>query len=174
MRWLIPLLLIANTATAEEATGKGAELAFVLDLFRDLNPKSIRQNAEYCGYLGKSDTGKYLRTAHAKGTEAGCRLPRWPRTFTVIASYHTHSTYSTEYESEIPSALDFESDRANEIDGYIATPGGRLWFLDSDSQIARQVCGIGCLPADPNFVPDPPGTIKEAYHYNAILAGEGG
>lgn len=156
----------SNTA---EATARGAEVAYVLDLFRQLNPRSIAENVEYCGFIGLRPNGELVRTRHYRGNEDTCYLPPWPDKWVVIASYHTHSTYSPDYDSERPSVQDMDSDRQNGIDGYIATPGGRLWFIDSDTMVARQICGSGCLPADPDFVPDPPGTIKQAYTYGGLV-----
>ena len=61
------------------------------------------------------------------------------------------------------------TDQAAEVDGYIATPGGRLWFLDSDTMVARQVCGIGCLPQAPEFVPAPEDDIRQSYAYRELV-----
>ena len=35
--------------------------------------------------------------------------------------------------------------------GYVATPGGRLWLNIFDEALAVQLCGPGCVTADPNY-----------------------
>ncbi len=155
-----------------EASGTGAELALVMALFEEIQPWSIDINAEVCGYIGYNRLGELVRTTHQVGGEDYCTMPSWPRKMVVIASYHTHSTYSPRFDSEIPSSTDIESDEAAGIDGYIATPGGRLWYVDSDAMLLGQICGIGCLPRDPNFVAAPKGTVREVYSYEQILKRE--
>ena len=155
-----------------EATGTGEELAYVRQIFSEIQPWSIEINAEICGYIGYNRMGQLTRTRHSVGQEASCRLPQWPSKMVVIASYHTHSTWSRHYDSEVPSTLDMESDESSEIDGYVATPGGRLWYVDSDTMTTGQICGVGCLFQDPGFRPDPPGTIREVYSYQQLVKRE--
>lgn len=172
---LITAALWSAPATAQyagEATGDGAELEFVMTLLAELNVQSIEENRELCGYLGLDRNGEYRTTRINTGQEASCTLPNWPVKLTVLASFHTHSTYSSEYDSEIPSVTDIESDEANGIDGYVATPGGRLWYIDTDEMIVSQICGLDCIPSDPNFIPDPEGTIHASYTYRAMLKRE--
>jgi len=54
------------------------------------------------------------------------------------------------------------------VDGYVATPGGRLWFIDGQSGRARQICGLGCLTQDPDFKPEIYGPIKQSYTLGEI------
>lgn len=181
---LLALFLVSGTASAQEAvlqnlggtreaTAAGAELDFVMDIMRELNPRSIRVNKEICGYIGYNRLGHLVHTRHMVGEEASCWLPQWPTKMVVVASYHTHSTYSPAYDSEVPSVTDYESDENSGIDGYVVTPGGRLWHVDTDAERVSQICGIGCLPQDPNFVADPKGTIRQNYSYRALLKREG-
>lgn len=164
----------SELGATREATGTGAELAFVKEIFREIQPWSIAQNREICGYIGYDRAGRLMRSVHSVGAEASCRLPDWPRKMVVIASYHTHSTYSRNFDSEVPSSTDLESDRSSGVDGYVATPGGRLWFVDSDRMVAGQICGIGCLPMDPGFVAGPKGSVWEVYSLAQILKREAG
>lgn len=154
-----------------EATGAGAELDFIKEIFDEIQPWSMEINAEICGYIGYNRLGVLVHTRHSVGEEATCSLPNWPRKMVVIASYHTHSTYSPEYDSEVPSSTDLRSDEASGIDGYVATPGGRLWFVDSDTMTTGQICGVGCLYQDPNFRTDR-GQIRTVYSYGQILKRE--
>ncbi len=173
-RLILALCLIAAPAAAElggtgESTGTGEELAFVKAIFAEIQPRSIALNREICGYIGLNRLGRLVHTRHNIGEEASCRLPNWPLKMTVLASYHTHSTYSEEFLSELPSDLDLRSDLANDIDGYIATPGGRLWYVDTDALRVTQICAIGCLYQDPNFRAGPKGTVRESYSFDDIF-----
>lgn len=174
MRILTTILLCfaALAAQAQESQPKGAELAFVSKLFWRIQERSFAQNKELCGYIGYDRDGQLDMTRIMTGQEASCYLPNWPEDLVVIASFHTHSTYSPEYDSELPSSIDMESDSASQIDGWVATPGGRLWYIDSDAMTAYEICGPGCLPQDPHFIADPPGTIRSRYSYRAIVKRE--
>ena len=37
------------------------------------------------------------------------------------------------------------------IDGYVSTPGGRVWRVEPDVQAALLICGQGCVAVDPNY-----------------------
>ena len=151
-----------------EAQGGGDELAFITTILSRLNRQSFVQNTEICGYVGRDPAGTLFTTENATGREAECYLPTPPANMTLLASYHTHGTYSPEYDSEFPTSTDMESDRAAGIDGYIATPGGRLWFVDSDTMTVRELCGVGCLPMDPGYRPDEAGRISISYTYAGL------
>lgn len=115
---------------------------------------SIRENREYCGYVGLTADGALTATKAAPGYEASCApsAPISPN-FRVIASYHTHGSYSPAYDNETPSVQDLTSDFAEGIDGYVATPGGRFWWISVRDRRAYMLCGRGCLRKDPNFQP---------------------
>ena len=164
-------LVIPVSLSAQESPSE-IEIAYVTKLFNSIQERSFAENKELCGYLGYNQEGRLATSRILPGQEATCVLPNWPEHLDVIASFHTHSTYSPEYDSERPSSTDMESDEADGIDGWVATPGGRLWYVDSSEMIAHQICGIGCLVQDPNFVADPPGSVKESYTYRAILKAE--
>jgi hypothetical protein len=157
-----------------ESTPSGAELAFVSSLLAGLNRTSFAQNTEICGYMGRDPQGNLFTTLNAPGLEAECILPTPPANMTLLASYHTHGTYSPEYDSEFPTTTDMESDRAANIDGYISTPGGRLWHVDSDTMTVTELCGVGCLPMDPGYRPDEAGRITTHYTYAGLQQHERG
>ncbi len=169
-----PLIAAALLATpvAAQTLPIEEEITFITKVFSRIQERSFALNKELCGYVGYNRAGELDITRIMEGEEAACYLPNWPAGMEVIASFHTHSTYSPDYDSEVPSSTDMETDEEDGIDGWVATPGGRLWYIDSSEMIAFQVCGIGCLPMDPNFVPGPEGAIKESYTYRAILKSE--
>ncbi len=138
----------------------GAELAAVTDILSDLQLVSFATNAEHCGYIGRDAAGRIITTDINRGTEASCDLPSIPPGMAVVASFHTHSTYSPEYASEWPTATDMMSDAAYGISGYISTPGGRLWYVDTQSMTVRQLCGRACLPQDPDYRPEDDGPLR--------------
>ncbi len=129
----------------------------------------IRDGIEYCGYLGFDDQGELVASAATPGEEASC-LPDEPRRIAVVvASYHTHGGFSHEYFNEIPSGDDMEGDEEEGIDGWVATPGGRLWYFDTTDMVTWQICGIGCLASDPNFIRGDMGLVAESYSYDQLV-----
>ncbi|MEO0851346.1 MAG: DUF4329 domain-containing protein, partial [Pseudomonadota bacterium] len=70
---------------------------------------------------------------------------------------------------EVPSVSDMEGDADEGIDGYVATPGGRLWYIDTEDMVTYQICGRGCLPQDPAFTAFPDGWIAESYSYDQLV-----
>jgi hypothetical protein len=104
-----------------------------------------------------------------RGDEGSC-LSDDPHFIEVItASYHTHGGHSLDYFNEVPSGEDMEGDADEGIDGYVATPGARLWYIDSVDMIASQLCGIGCLPADHTFVVGDNGPVAASYSYDDLI-----
>lgn len=143
-----------------EASGTGQERAFVMAILTRLQSESFRANAEHCGYIGLDGGGNLIQTQSRRGTEASCTLPQIPAGMRLLASYHTHGTYSPQYASEFPTSTDMQTDASDNIDGYISTPGGRLWYVDSDTMTVRELCGRGCLPQDPNYVAAEDGPVR--------------
>ena len=56
------------------------------------------------------------------------------------------------------------------VNGWVSTPGGRLWFVDGRSGALRQICGRGCLPVDPGFVPEEHGPVPDALSLDGLYA----
>lgn len=165
MKHLIPALFLATPALAQDT----AESALARAVLSQLQPLSFANNIEYCGYIGLDDDGQLIASAATPGDEGSC-LSEDPVEIAVItASYHTHGAYSPDYDSEIPSGDDVEGDEAEGIDGYVATPGGRFWFIDTTDLVISQICGIGCLPADPAFQPGDWGPIAQSYSYDQLI-----
>lgn len=168
---LTSLLILGLGITFSQAddTPRSEIQPFARKVFQKIQQQSFDLERELCAYIGYGPDGRLMLTRVAVGTEATCILPVRSAKMDVIASLHTHSTYSPDYHSEVPSALDMESDEASGTDGWIATPGGRMWFVDSSEMRAYQVCGAGCLPQDPNFIDEPVGSIKQSYTYSALV-----
>ncbi|MEL6685899.1 MAG: DUF4329 domain-containing protein [Pseudomonadota bacterium] len=135
--------------------------AFATQVLNDLQPASIAEGREYCGYIYATPTGQLIATGPRAGRAAYCDLP--PPFPAVIASYHTHGSYSDQYDNEVPSVDDVEGDFDAGIDGYIGTPAGRVWLVDYDAQIARQLCDVMCITSDPNDDPDDAGFIPQTF-----------
>ncbi len=155
----------AGIAVAQESD----ELALVKRIFAQLQPISIEKNREYCGYIGRDAQRRVAFTKARRGRKGTC-LPADPDELAVVtASYHTHGAYSSDYVNELPSAEDMEGDEAEGIDGWVATPGGRLWYIDTQDMVTSQVCGLGCLPSDPDFVAGMTGPIAQSYHYQELV-----
>lgn len=87
-----------------------------------------------------------------------------------VASYHTHGAFEYETPAKFPSVSDLEADEAEGVDGYITTPGGRLWYVDGVDQIASQMCGIGRLTQDPNFEAGLDGELLISYTIDELRA----
>lgn len=155
-----------------EATGSGPELRYVSGILTRLQRQSFAQNREFCGYIGVDDLGQWMTTPVMPGNEASCPLPDIPAGMRLIASFHTHGTYSPYYASEWPTTQDMATDASDDIDGYISTPGGRLWHVDTDTMTVHEICGRGCLPQDPNYVAAEDGPLRRTMSYQELLIWE--
>ncbi|RED18155.1 DUF4329 domain-containing protein [Pontivivens insulae] len=111
--------------------------------------QSITEAREYCGYIVQTASGQIQATRANPGTLARCFNPSPTGNVTVLASYHTHGRFDAGYDNEVPSPQDMMGDFQDRIDGYIATPGGRLWHVDFETRRAYQLCR-SCMPSDPN------------------------
>ena len=123
-----------------------------------LQPHSTATNLEYCGSIVEREDGTKYVTGPFKGDSDSCGFPEFYEVegYTSgdeeLADYHTHSSYGEDIDSEVPSATDIESNSDWGIPGYVSTPGGRFWYVSGSNYSARQICGLSCLPSDPNFV----------------------
>lgn len=124
---------------------------------------SIRDGVEYCGLFGYDRSGKLAATPARRGERDGCEPEIEPEGFEVIASYHTHGAYARDADTEVPSVDDLLADFEEGIDGYIATPGGRVWLNLAEERRSFQLCGRGCVQADPAFRTCPAFPPAKAY-----------
>lgn len=141
----------------------GDELEFTRETLRQMQLHSYATGSETCGYVGRDAQGQMMASPINVGHEASCFLPRPPANMRVTASIHTHGTYSPAYASEFPTVQDMTTDARDGINGYISTPGGRLWYVDTGTMTVRQLCGRGCLPQDPHYRPEDDGPVRDMF-----------
>lgn len=134
---------------------------FAKTILNNLQQRSIDEGREYCGYIFETADGGIAATGASPGGESYCDLPA-PDDST-IASYHTHGGFSEDYDNEVPSVDDVQGDFAAGIDGYISTPGGRVWHVDYSDQIARQLCSERCVTSDPDNDPADAGFVPQSF-----------
>jgi len=142
--------------------------AFAISVLDGLQPASITESREYCGYIYETATGGLAATAPMRGAEDYCDLPEPDET--VLASYHTHGGFSDRYDNEVPSVDDVTGDFESGIDGYISTPGGRVWLVDHEAQIARQLCNLMCVTSDPDNDPKDAGFVPQSFTLEELEA----
>lgn len=146
-----------------------AETAAAKDWLTKVQRLSFATDREYCGYMGYTANGALAFTEIVRGGHNGC-TPAMPEGgLTLVASLHTHGSYDREVPAEFPTTLDIDSDTREGVNGYISTPGGRLWYIDSSAQIATQLCGLQCLPQDPEFHAGDDGVIHRSYTRAQLL-----
>ena len=143
--------------------------AFAKQQLDTLQARSFEGNLELCGIIFETKDGELGVSRPADGDEASCDLAYFDEPGMVpVASFHTHGRHSREYDGEVPSLIDIQSDIASGLDGYIATPGGRLWHIDHREAEARLACGPGCLTQDPAYQPCTGDAIAETYTVEAL------
>lgn len=163
---ILATLLIALPAAAQDRATLTDDLdIFAAAFFDNLQPVSIEDGVEYCGLFIRDAEGRFVASTPRRGEADSCQPEDDPDDappgFEVLASYHTHGAYDRDADTEVPSWDDLDSDIEEEIDGYIATPGGRLWLNDAVAEKSILLCGEGCVVTDPDYRPCPafpPGT----------------
>lgn len=167
---IVTFILLALTALPLQAQN-AQELASAKSILSQLQTPSIDNNREYCGLLMREPGGKLITTKAFRGSKARCRVRRIPEGAEVVASYHTHGAYIGGYDNEVPSLLDLQVEMEWGIDGYVSTPGGRFWHVDGRRGTVRMLCGLGCLPSDPNYRDQSFifGKIRKNYDFNSLL-----
>lgn len=159
MRWLILSFVLAGCiddeplATERVRGQTQAEIAFAKSVLDGLQAQSFDLDREFCGYIGVNGSRTYVASEPTRGRKGSCRAGD-PGEMDVLASYHTHGGYSEYHDSEIPSVDDLRADIEEGVDGYISTPGGRVWFSDASDSEARLTCGLKCVASDVDFIED--------------------
>ena len=153
---------------AVPAVGQDAvEIVVAKEVLTRIQPHSFAKKREYCGYIGYNADGIMVATPPVPGDLASCGAP-FPRDIAVTASYHTHGDFDEGYFNEVPSVVDMEGEREFYMNGYVATPGGRLWFIDSQRMVTYQLCGVSCLPSASGFRKNQNDVIAEEYTLDAL------
>ena len=160
----VSLMLLAAPLSAQDAT----ELRIATEVLTRIQPRSFDKHAEFCGYIGFNDQGEMVASPPVEGDKDSCGAP-FPRNMAITASYHTHGDFDAGYFNEVPSQVDVDGDKKFYMNGYVATPGGRLWFIDTQIMVIRQICGIGCLPVAPSFRKGTSGTVASTYTYDELV-----
>jgi len=160
----------AAPATADATSFQQTD-AFARQFLNSIQAQSIAESREFCGYFVQTG-GQIIATPPRRGTEASCDYGTIPRA--TVASYHTHGSYCAVYDNEVPSGFDLISARDVRLDDYVSTPGGRLWRVDGQTGNATQLCGLGCLVNDPNFVPRNESSVRTVYTIATLRQRQGG
>ncbi len=157
------IILTSLAAIMPASAQTNEEIAFARQILTSIQDNSFAANREYCGIIGTDGEGRLVASNPRKGRRDSCR-PRDPRgAADFIASFHTHAGFDEEADSEVPSPSDVIGDMEEGLDGFVATPGGRFWFIDGQTGVVRQLCGLGCLPQDPDFEAGVWGPIAKRY-----------
>lgn len=174
---LISLLLSACASYEDDIPAferpqaqNAAEIAFAKATLDALQIISIKENREYCGYIGLTLNGEFQATPPRRGRKGSCQTKDIPEGFRVLASYHTHGSFSVKFDSELPSSDDLLADIEEGVDGYIGTPGGRVWFTDARAKKTVKLCAEGCISADPNYDPSDAPNIEAEYSLKDLIA----
>ncbi|MCR9067761.1 MAG: DUF4329 domain-containing protein [Rhodobacteraceae bacterium] len=170
MRMTIAVAL-AIVTSAPALAQDPAEMRAAREVLMQLQPRSFAENREYCGYVGVLPDGTVSVTEVTRGRRDSCLSRADESRFVeIVASFHTHAGFDPEADSEVPSIEDIEGDMFEGVDGYVATPGGRLWYIDGQRGVATLICGLGCMGQDPNFVPGIAGPIANRYTLDDLNA----
>lgn len=164
MSVIVLLLVLQAPAHAQSRSDLTDELdLFAVAYFDKIQPLSIRDKVEYCGLFGYDAAGRLAATEVVRGERDSCDPGLEPPGFEVLASFHTHGAYARDADSEVPSVDDLLGDFEEGIDGYVATPSGRVWLNLLEEEVSFQLCGKGCVYADPKFRPCPAFLPAEEY-----------
>lgn len=136
---------------------------FARNFLNGLQARSISERREFCGYFFVDSAGRLQATPPIAGRFASCSMAAPRRGQGIVASYHTHGAYGPSFDNEVPSVIDLVSDFDFGIDGYVSTPGGRVWLVDFQTMSTRQICGVGCVLQDPQYRPETDQNIRNSY-----------
>ena len=158
--WVVIIIrAYTNVKTADDfviTVSQSEVQRFARTQLNALQEQSFAQDIELCGIIFERSDGSLGASDPRPGDEASCGISYFDEPgMRPVASFHTHAGQNDKYDSEVPSILDLDSDYASGMDGYVATPGGRFWRVDSTQPAAIQVCGVGCLAQDPRYKPCP-------------------
>lgn len=136
---------------------------------------SLANNREYCGYIAFNAADKLQFTAPIRGDIESCEPPVVPDSWELIASYHTHGALDPaepDANFELPSSDDLISDSEEGVDGYLSTPGGRFWFIDTVDELVILLGDTGYFEPDQLFVEDIDCPLQAEYSFEDIFVME--
>ena len=147
-------IALAFAVTSKPAAGRewldrGSVIAFL----EKIQIRSLESGLEYCGYFVLRGD-QIIATPPTRGRYHECLAAEPRGDVELLASYHSHGTYSVNADSEVPSIDDILGDQEEEVDGYVVTPGGRVWFHDFESGRVVLLCGPECVTTDPDHDDD--------------------
>ncbi len=166
----ITLALFVAVAPVGATAQTQQETSFVMGLMESMNALSVRFNREVCGYILSHPNGAFSSTKVSWGGAASCASLPVVDGVVVVSSWHTHAAWDRGYDGEVPSIQDVEGDMRMGVNGWVGTPGGRLWFVEGQTGSIRQVCGRDCLPVDRNFGDEDFGPVGETYTLDGLYA----
>ncbi|MEM6386636.1 MAG: DUF4329 domain-containing protein [Pseudomonadota bacterium] len=142
--------------------------------FESYQSISFSEDIEVCGYFGFDAEGAFIAVGPVRGEIDSCVVDDIPEAIVeIVASYHTHSSFDTEADSEVPSTDDVTTDIEEQVFGYVGTPGGRLWLVDWQEATVTQLCGLYCLSSDEDFIEGDAGPIAHSYTLDDLREREG-
>jgi hypothetical protein len=98
---------------------------------KEANPKSVKENLEYGGWVKKNADGTFSYDTPVRGSKDG--LTNMPSKGTSdVLWYHTHAASDPNYDNENFSGAtgDKGYSKANNAVGYVATPSGAIKKYD--------------------------------------------
>ena len=98
-----------------------------------------------------------------------------PESWELIASYHTHDALDPaepDANFELPSSDDLISDSEEGVDGYLSTPGGRFWFIDTVDELVILLGDTGYFEPDQLFAEDIDCPLLAEYSFEDIFVME--
>ncbi len=167
MRAAVLLLVLGACAPRPDPLETDALARAVL---AGLQPMSFEDEVEFCGYIARQPSGELRASPARRGTFDTCTYSEPGKDEELLASFHTHGSFTLEYDAEVPSVDDMLGDIEDGTIGYVSTPGGRLWRIDPDTEVAIQLCGLDCLPSDPEFESGVWGPVRSRYDLPALEA----
>lgn len=101
-----------------------------------INPRSVRENVEFGGAVYRNGDGTYSHTGYVRGTIDSVAFNPYaitPEGKRTVAAFHTHGAYDPRYDNEHFSPADIRFQNYYQLDGYLATPAGRWWWYDYET-----------------------------------------
>ena len=140
--------------------------AFAIAHFAAIQGDTVAARREFCGYFRVNGSGTPQVADQVVGTLSTCPRNRPPSN--TYAAWHTHGAYDINYDTEVPSPQDMIGTFQSGIDGYLGTPGGRVWRIEAQSRTAVLLC-TGCIPVDPGYKPSEVLPVRPTYNGRTLL-----